>query len=79
MLCCEHSKYTILQGDCQPMNPDNIQLETIDKMFQYESQARIIDQLDHEQALNFAKSYLKLYMKQQEVIGKLSLEKDLTD
>jgi hypothetical protein len=61
------------------MNPDNIQLETIDKMFQYESQARIIDQLDHEQALNFAKSYLKLYMKQQEVIGKLSLEKDLTD
>lgn len=61
------------------MNPDNIQLETIDKMFQYESQARIIDQLDHEQALNFAKSYLKLYMKQQEVIGKLGLEKDLTD
>jgi hypothetical protein len=61
------------------MNPDNIQLETIDKMFQYESQARIIDQLDHDQALNFAKSYLKLYIKQQEVLQKLGLQKDLTD
>jgi hypothetical protein len=48
-------------------------------MFQYESQARIIDQLDHDEAINAAKSYLKLYIKQQEVLQNLGLPEDLTD
>jgi hypothetical protein len=61
------------------MNPDKIQLDSIDRMFQYESQARIIDQLDHDEAINAAKSYLKLYIKQQEVLQNLGLPEDLTD
>lgn len=61
------------------MNPDKIILDSIDRMFQYESQARIIEQLSHEEAINMAKSYLKLYIKQQEVLENLGLPKDLTD
>lgn len=61
------------------MNPDKIQLDSIDRMFQYESQARIIDQLDRDEAINMAKSYLKLYIKQQEVLQNLGMPKDLTD
>jgi hypothetical protein len=55
------------------MNPDDIELENINKMLVYEQQSRIIDQLDREEAIKFAKSYFKLYLKQQEVLA--SLEK----
>lgn len=61
------------------MNPDKITLDSIDRMFQYESQARIIEELSREEAINMAKSYLKLYIKQQEVLENLGLSKDLTD
>ena len=53
------------------MNPEEIELENISKMLVYEQQSRLIDNLDREQAINFAKSYLKLYLKQQEVVAKL--------
>jgi hypothetical protein len=54
------------------MNPEEIQLENISKMLVYEQQSRLIDKLDREEAINFAKSYFKLYLKQQEVVANLA-------
>lgn len=54
------------------MNPEEIELENISKMLVYEQQSRLMDKLDREQAINFAKSYFKLYLKQQEVVANLS-------
>jgi hypothetical protein len=54
------------------MDPDQISLENISKMFEYEKIAREIDNCNNnEQLKNIAKSYVKLYFKQQEVIGTL--------
>jgi hypothetical protein len=54
------------------MNPDKINLENIGKMFEYEKISREIDSIsDIEQIKNIAKSYVKLYFKQQEVIAEL--------
>ena len=54
------------------MNPSDIDLENISKMFEYEKIARDIDSIDDIDILrNFAKSYIKLYLKQQEVISSL--------
>jgi hypothetical protein len=54
------------------MNPSEIDLENINKMFEYEKIARDIDSIDDIDVLrNFAKSYIKLYLKQQEVISSL--------
>lgn len=53
------------------MNPEEITLENINKMLIYEQQSRIIEQLDREEAINVAKSYFKLYLKQQEVVANL--------
>lgn len=54
------------------MNPNDIQLDSMNKMFEYEKQSRIIDELSEKDSKTFAKLYLKLYLKQQEVIGSLS-------
>lgn len=54
------------------MDPDIINLENMNKMFEYEKIARNIDSInDIELIKNYAKSYVKLYLKQQEVISKL--------
>jgi hypothetical protein len=54
------------------MDPDKISLESISKMFEYEKIARDIDSIDDIEIIkNFAKSYVKLYLKQQEVVSKL--------
>lgn len=54
------------------MNPDEIILDTIGKMFEYEKLSRDIDSIDDIKLLrNFAKSYIKLYFKQQEVLSKI--------
>lgn len=53
------------------MDPDNISLDSIDKLFEYEKHSRVIDTLDFEELKKFAKLYCKLYFKQQEVIGSL--------
>ena len=54
------------------MDPNKIILENINKMFEYEKIARDIDSIDDVQILkNYAKSYVKLYLKQQEVVSKL--------
>lgn len=54
------------------MNPNEILLENIDRLFQYEKLSRNIDSIiDLEDLRNLSKLYLKLYLKQQEVISKL--------
>jgi hypothetical protein len=54
------------------MDPNQISLENITKMFEYEKVARDIDSItDTETLRNFAKSYAKLYLSQQEAIANL--------
>lgn len=54
------------------MNPKDIDLENLDKLFEYEKISRDIDSIDDVDYLrNLAKSYVKLYFKQQEVISRL--------
>lgn len=55
------------------MKPDEIQIDSIDKLFEYEKHCRVIDTLNKEELINFAKLYCKLYLKQQEVIASLPL------
>ena len=51
------------------MKPEEVKLESINKMFEYEKHVRVIDSLDFEELKNFAKLYCKMYLKQQEVIS----------
>ncbi len=53
------------------MDPNEISLDSIDKLFEYEKHARFINDLSLEELRNFAKLYCKLYLKQQEVIATL--------
>jgi hypothetical protein len=53
------------------MNPDDIVLEDVNKLFEYEKLSRDIDSVDDIEVIkNYAKSYIKLYLKQQEVVSK---------
>ena len=57
------------------MDPNEITLNTLNKMFEYEKQARFIDdENSSDQLKNIAKSYLKLYLKQQEVVASIGLK-----
>lgn len=52
------------------MDPDQISLENLSKSFEYYKYASEIDKIDDVEALrNIAKSYFKLYLKQQEVVS----------
>jgi|TARA_B100000085_G_scaffold138255_1_gene125969 hypothetical protein len=54
------------------MKPEEITLDTPSKAFEFEKASRAIDEIKDVSALReLAKSYVKLYMKQQEVIGKI--------
>jgi|TARA_B100001063_G_C16667708_1_gene504563 hypothetical protein len=54
------------------MNPDEITLSTPSKAFAFEKSARDLDKIkDPEVLRNAAKTYIKLYLKQQEVLSKL--------
>ncbi len=55
------------------MEPDDVQLETINKMFEFEKHSRIIDELNIDELRKFSKLYCKLYLKQQEVISSLGV------
>ena len=55
------------------MDPDKIELESMNRMFEYEKYSRMIDELEIEELKNFAKSYFKLYLKQQEVIKNFAI------
>jgi hypothetical protein len=53
------------------MNPNDIQLDDVNKMFEYEKLSRDIDSIDDIEVIkNYAESYIKLYLKQQEVVSK---------
>ena len=54
------------------MNPDEIQLESISKLFEYEKHTRVIDTLNEEELRSFSKLYCKLYLKQQEVLATIN-------
>lgn len=51
------------------MDPNEIKLESINKLFEYEKQCRIIDELNADQLKNFSKLYCKLYLRQQETLA----------
>lgn len=54
------------------MEPNEIVLESMTKLFEYEKQARLIDNLNESELKNFAKLYCKLYLQQQEVLNNLN-------
>ena len=56
------------------MDPNEIQLESMSKSFEYERQARLIDECrDIDELQNVCKSYAKLYFKQQGVMKSIGL------
>ena len=57
------------------MDPNEIMLESIGKMFEYEKISREIDSCEDLNLLkNIAKSYVKLHLAQQEVILTLGMK-----
>lgn len=55
------------------MNLDNIQLENLSKNFEYAKACLEIDAInDIDNLKTISKAYLKLYLKQQEVISNLA-------
>lgn len=51
------------------MNPDDIKLENLSKNFEYAKACIEIDSIDDVDSLKeISKAYMKLYMKQQEVL-----------
>ena len=61
------------------MNPDDIELENLSKSFEYFKIASVIDDCDDQEILkNIAKSYCKLYYKQQELVASFGM-KGLSD
>lgn len=58
------------------MNPDDITLENLSKNFEYVKFSMEIDSIDNiEDLKNICKSYMKLYLKQQEVIGEIASQR----
>lgn len=56
------------------MKPEDIELENLNKSFEYFKYASEIDKIeDIEELRNLAKSYFKLYLKQQEVLSYLPI------
>ena len=54
------------------MNPDDIELENLSKIFEYERISRELDSCDNIELLkNIAKCYVKLYFKQQETVANM--------
>jgi hypothetical protein len=57
------------------MDPDNIKLSGLSKEFAYQKIANELDNCDSVSLMrDIAKSYAKLYLKQQEVVAGLGLE-----
>jgi hypothetical protein len=54
------------------MDPNEITLNSISKLFEYEKHSRFIDELSEEDLRNFAKLYCKLYLKHQEVLSTMN-------
>ena len=57
------------------MDPDKIELENLSKSFEYFKLASEVDECDSiEKLKSITKSYIKLYLKQQEVVSGLGLQ-----
>ena len=57
------------------MDPDDITLNALSKQFSYQKISNDLDTVDSLDLMrNIAKSYAKLYLKQQEVVSGLGLE-----
>lgn len=57
------------------MDPDKIELENLSKSFEYFKLASEVDECDSIEKLKIiTKSYIKLYLKQQEVVSGLGLQ-----
>ena len=55
------------------MDPNDIDLESLNKKFEYEKISREIDSCENiNQVKNIAKSYVKLHLKYQETIASLN-------
>jgi hypothetical protein len=54
------------------MDPNEIKLESMSKLFEYEKQSRFIDELSFDELKNFSKLYCKLYLRQQEVLATIN-------
>lgn len=62
------------------MNPDDIALDNINKLFEYERISRDIDNITDVTILqNMSKSYVKLYIKQQEILSSLKWQNPQID
>ncbi len=56
------------------MDPNDVKLDNLSKIFEYEKISRNIDTCENiEQIKDIAKSFVKLYLKQQEVISQIGL------
>jgi hypothetical protein len=56
------------------MSPNDIELENLSKIFEYEKLSREIDSCNNLDILkNITKSYIKLYFKQQEIVTNLAI------
>ena len=54
------------------MDPNDLKLETITKLFEYEKISRELDDCTNIDLMrNLCKCYVKLYMKQEEVVANL--------
>ena len=55
------------------MNPDDIELENLSKIFEYERISREINSCENiEQVKDIAKSFVKLHLKYQETLASLN-------
>jgi len=56
------------------MNPDDIQLASVAKSFEYEKLAREVETIDDMEVLKkMLKSYIKLYLKQKETFSSIAM------
>jgi len=56
------------------MDPNDIKLDNLSKIFEYEKISREIDSCnDIELLKNISKSYVKLYFKQQETVASMAI------
>jgi len=54
------------------MDPENLELENVSKLFEYEKISRELDTCTNIDLMrNLCKCYVKLYMKQEEVVANL--------
>jgi len=60
------------------MNPDDIVLESLTKNFEYVKYSREIDSINDSESLkDIAKSFYKLYLKQQEVVSNFNIKNNI--